>query len=244
MKRITKVFFIILLLGVILTCSIIIYLKTQENKKEQQVFEELIVVIESTDSQEDDKRKKYEELYNMNNDFIGWISIEGTNISYPVMQTKDRPEYYLRRNFYKEYSNYGTPFIAENCDIDTSDNIIIYGHHMKGFQIFGELEKYKTKEFCDSHKIIEFDTLKENAKYEIIAVFKTALYTNTSFRYYEFTKANNEEEYINYISKCKQISFYDIEATAFYNEKLITLSTCEYSNKNGRLVVVARKVEN
>lgn len=64
------------------------------------------------------------------------------------MQTdSNRKDYYLRKNFYKEYSQLGTPYIAEYCNVQTSDNVIIYGHHITNYQVFGELEKYKEKNF-------------------------------------------------------------------------------------------------
>ena len=78
-------------------------------------------------------------MYELNNDFIGWLKIENTNINYPIMQTdSNRKDYYLKRNFYKEYSQLGTPYIAEFCDVLKSDNLIIYGHHISNYQMFGE----------------------------------------------------------------------------------------------------------
>ncbi len=183
-----------------------------------------------------------QQLYELNNDFMGWIKIENTNINYPVMQTENsRKDYYLRKNFYKEYSQLGTPYIAEYCNIQTSDNVIIYGHHIKKNQMFGELEKYKKKEFYKSHKIISFNTINEKANYEIVAVFKTVAYTG--FEYYKFVNSSSKQEFDTFIQKCKELSFYETKSTAEYGDKLITLSTCEYSNKNGRLVVVAKKIK-
>ena len=81
--------------------------------------------------------------------------------------------------------------------------------------------------------------MKKKAEYKIIAVFKTVAYTG--FQYYKFYDAENEREFNTFVDKCKELSFYDTEEIAVYGDKLITLSTCEYSNQNGRLVVVARK---
>ena len=228
--------------------SVIYILKNyKEDKKQNEVFEELEnIVLEEQEENEDNTEEKKEniniqKLFKMNNDFIGWLKIENTNISYPVMQTdNNRKDYYLRRNFYKQYSQLGTPYIAEYCNITTSDNVIIYGHHIKNNQMFGELEKYKKKEFYNNHKIINFNTIYEKADYEIIAVFKTVAYTG--FEYYKFVNSNSKQEFDTFIKKCKELSFYEIEKTAKYGDKLITLSTCEYSNQNGRLVVVAKKI--
>ena len=113
-------------------------------------------------------------------------------------------------------------------------------NHINGNKLFGELENYKSKKYYDTHKIIKFYTMTENAEYEIIAIFKTVAYTG--FQYYKFYNAEDEREFNTFIEKCKELSFYDTKKTAVYGDKLITLSTCEYSNENGRLVIVARKI--
>ena len=136
----------------------------------------------------------------------------------------------------------GTPYVQENCDIAESDNLVIYGHHIKGGKMFGALEDYKSKSFYEEHKTIQFDTFTEQAEYEIVAVFKTVAYSSEGFRYYDFVDAENEEEFNSYVGKCKELALYDTGVTAEYGDRLITLSTCEYSAQNGRLVVVAKKV--
>ena len=141
---------------------------------------------------------------------------------------------------------YGTSLsglpVDEYCDIAESDNLVIYGHHIKGGKMFGALEDYKSKSFYEEHKTIQLDTLTEQAEYEIVAVFKTVAYSSEGFRYYDFVDAENEEEFNSYVGKCKELALYDTGVTAEYGDRLITLSTCEYSAQNGRLVVVAKKV--
>ena len=184
---------------------------------------------------------KYQKLYLQNEDMVGWISIAGTTINYPVMQSRNNPNFYLKHNFEKEYSDLGTPYVQENCDIAESDNLVIYGHHIKGGKMFGALEDYKSKSFYEEHKNIQFDTLTEQEEYEIVAVFKTVAYSSEGFRYYDFVDAENEEDFNSYVGKCKELALYDTGVTAEYGDRLITLSTCEYSALNGRLVVVAKK---
>lgn len=230
--------------------SVVYIVKNEKEDKEQnEVFEELENIITECQEEQNEKQEKkqeesinLQELYELNNDFVGWLKIEDTNISYPVMQTEsNRKDYYLRKNFYKQYSQLGTPYIAEYCNIQKSDNVIIYGHHIKNNQMFGELEKYKKQEFYNNHKVINFNTIYGNTDYEIIAVFKTVAYTG--FEYYKFVNSSSKQEFDTFIKKCKELSFYETENTAEYGDKLITLSTCEYSNKNGRLVVVAKKTK-
>lgn len=239
MKRILFISFVIMLVSISLISIFFIYKDKKEDYEQEKVFEEIIDIVNESKEKEENAIN-IEELYKINNDIVGWLKIDNTNINYPVMQTKDRPNYYLKRNFYKKYSSLGTPYIAENCNIETSDNLIIYGHHIKGKRVFGELENYKSKEYYNNHKNIKFYTMQEKEEYEIIAVFKTIAYTG--FRYYEFYNAKDEREFCTFVNKCKELSFYDTEKIAEYGDKLITLSTCEYSNPNGRLVVVARKI--
>ena len=240
------------LLGAAAFCGYHIYHHYAQVDEQAEAFEEIAEVVENAPAEEEipedkpvsegeDILAKYKELYLQNEDMVGWISIAGTTINYPVMQTKNNPNFYLKHNFEKEYSDLGVPYIQEDCDILTGDNLIIYGHHIKGQKMFGALEDYKSKSFYGEHKIIQFDTLTEQAEYEIVAVFKTVAYSSQGYRYYDFVDAENEDEFNAYVGKCKELALYDTGVTAKYGDRLITLSTCEYSAQNGRLVVVAKK---
>lgn len=111
-------------------------------------------------------------------------------------------------------------------------------------EIFPSLMNVFNKSFWENHKTVQFDTLTEKSEYEVVAAFKTVAYTDgpESFKYYHFVNAENEDKFNAYISKCKGLAFYDTGVSATYGDKLITLSTCEYSHKNGRMVVVAKKI--
>lgn len=241
------------LLGAAVFCGYHIYHHNAQVDEQAKAFDELAEVVENAPDEEEkqtdepvsegeDILAKYRELYLQNEDMVGWISIAGTTINYPVMQTKNNPNFYLKRNFEKEYSDLGVPYIQENCDIATSDNLIIYGHHITGGRMFGALEDYKSQSFYEEHKTIQFDTLTEQAEYEIIAVFKTVAYSAQGYRYYDFVDAENEEEFDAFVGKCKELALYDTGVTAEYGDRLITLSTYEYSAQNGRLAVVAKKI--
>ncbi len=246
MKKIIKISVVILLIGIMLISSYFIYKNMQEDKEQEEIFEELENIVTTNETNEEKEQKEdnvnLNKLYKINNDIVGWLKIENTNINYPVMQTKDRPDYYLRKNFYKEYSVFGTPYIDENCDIENGNNLIIYGHHINGNKMFGELENYKNEEYYNKHKFIKFYTLNEKAEYEIISVFKTTVYNDKGFKYYQYYNLEDEREFETFINKCKELSLYDTQKIAKYGDKLLTLSTCEYSQNNGRLVVVARKI--
>ena len=188
-------------------------------------------------------REKYAEVYAVNSDFVGWISIEGTAIDYPVMQSVDRPNYYLRRGFDKEYSKHGVPYVQEDCVVGSSDNLIIYGHHMNDGSMFADLCKYKNKDFWQTHPTIQFDTMEEFGVYEIVAVFKTVVYSQNGFRYFDYVELNDPARFDAYIAWCKAMSLYDTGVTASFGDRFITLSTCVYHVTNGRFVVVAKEVE-
>ena len=180
-----------------------------------------------------------------NSDIMGWIKIEGTNIDYPVLQCKNN-EFYLTHNYKKEYSKMGGIFLDKDVEINKpSTNFLIYGHRSETGEMFEDLIKYKKEEFYRKHPLIQFTTLEEDAKYEIIAVFLSKVYYKKEenvFRYYYFINANNENEFDEYIQKSIEESLYNTGKIGQYGEQILTLSTCEYSRKNGRLVIVAKKI--
>lgn len=187
---------------------------------------------------------EYAPLYLENPDLVGWIQIPGTKLNYPVMQTPGDPDFYLKRNFDREYSDWGCIYVEEECDVFTpSDNVTIYGHHMYDGSMFSALTDYASPDFLREHPYIHFDTLLERHTYEIIAVFTTTASIGEGFHYNIFVNADDPKEFDEFVQTCKDLSLYSIEATAQYGDKLITLSTCEYSQTNGRFVVVAKRID-
>jgi len=181
-------------------------------------------------------------LHERNPDCVAWITIEGTVIDYPVMYRPSQKNYYLHRDFNGNHASAGALFIAEICDPDTSDNVIIYGHHMNSRKMFAALNRYKQQSFYEEHKRIVYETLNGAEVYEVIFAFTTPVYTGHDFQYYAFADAENAEDFNGYISACRSRALYDTGITAEYGDRLLTLSTCEYSQKNGRMVVVAKKI--
>lgn len=243
-KKIIKYAIILLLIVIMSISSYFFFINLQNDNRQEEIFEEIKIIAEenNTDKNETSQNNNInmQKLYNINNDIVAWIQIENSNIDYPVMQTKENPNYYLRKNFYKQYSYLGTPYLAENCTLNTSDNLIVYGHHINNAKMFGELENYKSEKYYSNHKFIKFYTLEEYREYEIIAVFKTI--ANTGFKYYNFINAQNKDEFDTFINRCKELSFFYIENTAIYGDSLLTLSTCDYSSKNARLVIIAKRI--
>lgn len=196
-----------------------------------------------TDPTEPTMIPEYAYFYEQNSDMVGWINIPDTKIDYPVMQTPGNKDYYLYRNFSKMGSDWGAIYAREVCDINLpSDNITLYGHHMKDGSMFAGLDKFKKQSFWEDHQTFTFDTLYEHHTYQIYAVFKTTANLDVGFPYHQFSDAANEEEFNEFISTVKSLAFYDTGITPQYGDKLLTLSTCEYTLDNGRFVVCAVRV--
>ena len=185
----------------------------------------------------------YRELHEEYPDFIGRIVIPGTVIDYPVMHTPNYPEFYINRDFNKEKSRHGTPFLDLKCDVLLpSDNMIIYAHHMKDGTMFASLDKYKDRSFYEAHPVIEFDTLYSVGVYEIVAVFLGSGNTDApgAFVYNLYTDFGDEGRFAEFFEQVMGRRLYDTGIVPEYGDKFLTLSTCEYSTANNRLVVVAR----
>ena len=160
------------------------------------------------------------------------------------MQSPD-DTYYLNHNFNQEYDRNGSIFMDPACDVlKPSTNLILYGHHMKSGNMFGDLDKYVSKEYMKLHEIIQFDTLYEKGKWQVMYVFRDTLKQDTeiTFKYYQFIEANSAEEFASNMAAMKEMSLYDTGVEASYGDQLLTLSTCDSAEENGRFVVVAKRV--
>ncbi|MBD5475209.1 MAG: class B sortase, partial [Lachnospiraceae bacterium] len=188
--------------------------------------------------------EEYRTLYSKNKKLIGWLKIDDTNIDYPVMQTANN-EYYLDHNFNQEYDKNGSLFLDKDCDVvHRNTNLIIYGHHMKSGKMFGSLNRYSSEEYGKKHSRIQFDTIYEKGTYEVMYVFRSRIYNEDEvvFKYYQFFDAASEKEFDSNMQEMAALSLYDTGVTASYGDELLTLSTCDSSETDGRFVVVAKRV--
>lgn len=208
----------------------------------------------------------YSELHEKNPDMAGWLRIEGMVIDYPVMLTPEDENYYLGRDFNGDENVNGSLILDTDCNVGTglradnymyidengdvvsdppSDNIIIHGHTMKNGNMFGDLDLYKDEAFGKEHRIMEFDTLYEKRKYDLISVFYTQVYYDNQdeFKYYQFFNAENQEEFLDWYKNIKQMSLYDTGVTASFRDEFLTLSCCSYQVEDGRFVVVGKRIE-
>ncbi len=244
---------LVILLSICFICAIsylvIYFINSNKNKSLYDDLQQDIITDETTNELAQVNNQfvdKVKELQQENTDIKGWVRIDDTKINYPLLQTTNN-DYYLTHNYKKEKSSYGSIFINSNCDIKNENaNVIIYGHDMQDGQMFKDLLKYKDKKFYEQHPIIRIATEEIEQEYEIIVAFKSKIFYQDEknvFRFYSYFDFKNEKQYNEYINNCKKIQLYDTGKTANYGEQLITLVTCEYSQENGRMVVVAKKVK-
>lgn len=190
---------------------------------------------------------EYRKMYETNSDLAGWIVIDGTDINYPVVQSKVYQEFYLNHNFDGEKDEAGSIFADARNDVFLpDDNIIIYGHNMKNGSMFGTLQYYLDKDYYNSHNIVSFDTLYKRGTYQIavVGLSKISEESDGTFKYYDFINAENKKSFKRYVENIKKLEAYDTGVSLKYGDKLITLSTCNSVEKDGRLFIVAKEVKN
>ncbi len=185
------IFFCLLLSAAAVLAGVNIYSELKERQKEKEDFAAVAEIAELpmteapaesvTDAETEPSAEPTEQsttehnipaLIAVNGDCIGWLSIDGTNISYPVMHTPSDPQKYLRRNFYGKYSQSGVPFLDGRCDLQ-STNLIIYGHNMKNGTMFSDLKKYVDRDFLNAHRTVKFETVNGIRYFTVTKVLRT-----------------------------------------------------------------------
>ena len=219
-------------------------------------FEKLKKESGIKDEKASDLIKKYEEgnenkpddgiirLSNKNSDFVGWLTIEDTVIDYPVMKSKEEnPEYYLHRDFDKNYSYSGSLFIGEKCD-ENSEVFIVYGHNMSADTMFGTLDSYRDSIFAEKHKDIVFQTPAGKRVYRVFAAFKTKVSKEESdeFEYYRSVGQLGREKYDEALENYRDMSLISLNVSPQYPQQIMLLSTCSYHTDEGRFVVAAYRI--
>ena len=188
--------------------------------------------------------REYAPVFQLNPDMVGWIKIPNTKINYPVVQTPDSPNYYLKRDFYKKSSRHGTVYANEKNNLfSPSDNVTLYGHNMSDGSIFAALHGYNKESFYKENPYITFDTIYEHHTYQIFAVFYTTDIVGQGFAYHTFIDGNTIS-FAEFVDECKALSLYNTGVEVSYGDKLLTLSTCDknYADDHGRFVVVAKRI--
>lgn len=184
----------------------------------------------------------YAKLSRKNRDFAGWITIPDTAVDYPVMYAPDRPDYYLKRDFDRRDSDYGIPYLEEACDPQNPGNLIVYGHNMADGSMFKTVTYYKELDYLIRHPYIYFDTMDSRRTYQVVYGFETNA-REDSFPYETYTGVQDEARFREFVENCEKLCTYRSGITPELGDEFLILSTCFYTELEGRFVVVARRVQ-
>ena len=189
----------------------------------------------------------YQVLEYENPDYVGWLTVDGTVIDYPVMKSSEQdPEYYLHRDFFRNDSFSGCLFVGGGCNIDSSA-FVIYGHNMNNDTMFGTLDEYAVYDYATAHPDIRFFTADGERIYRVFSAFQTKVFDDKDdsdvFKYYEETGDLSREEY-DYVVKCvTDLSTVHLPNSPEYPQQILFLSTCSYHTDDGRFVVAAYRIK-
>lgn len=176
---------------------------------------------------------KYSELYQINNDLVGYIYLDNEH-EYPIVQRKDDQNYYLYKNFFGEDDKSGTIFLNSQCNLGGKGISLIYGHHMKNGSMFGDISELQPQ------SRLRLDTIFESCEYEVVGSCICNL--DDDFKYYSYTGQQSSYNFEvwkqNMSNKCVRGSLDSLTK----DDVIVELSTCSYEHKNDRLIVVLKEV--
>ena len=200
---------------------------------------------------EENNDSKFLDLLEINSDTVGWITIDGTGIDYPVVQTDDN-DYYLNHGFDRSWTSVGTVFLDKNCNIGSLDdpesettNLILYGHHTRSKTMFSELVNYKDLDYYKKHPTITFDTLYKDSEWKIVACMLTNAFSNQDNGQvfaYNTPEFSDDTAFLTWVEECKLRSIIDTNVDVVADDTVLTLQTCAYDFTEARMVIVARRV--
>lgn len=180
-----------------------------------------------------ERKIEFDKLRSQNKDIVGWIYIKGTSIDYPIVQGKDN-EQYLHQDFNKKKSSSGTIFLDKSCDRKfTSDNNVIYGHHMKNGTMFAQLLKFREQSFLKKHDTIILYTPDRTLHLKVISAYADKAQNNIPV---SFADAKRKRAYIK---KIQDMSEQKIKVSHAEYRRIYTFVTCSYEKEDNRTYVHA-----
>lgn len=230
MKRIEKVSLVFCIM-IFLICGKYLlnyWIDSYDNRQNYNQVEELAFPeMDDNNDETNESDQKSEDLQ------------EDTDISYPVVQGEDN-EFYLHHDFYKKNAICGAIFLDYRNDVNRmQEHLILYGHQMKDGSMFKQLNGYKEKSFYEGHREITLFLGTKKYRYEVAAVYVTNL--TKSGDYYNYVHKETRKQQMEYLQKMAAYQPYETGITVREEDELLSLSTCEYSSENGRLIVLARR---
>jgi sortase B len=180
---------------------------------------------------------KFQKLVENNPDTVGWLRIPNTNVDHVVMQGDDN-FYYLDHNFFEDKLTAGSMTLDFRLDAaNLEGNVLLYGHHMQVGTMLNDLGKYRRESFYRQNPIIYFDTIYEEAQWEVFSAYVQS----NRFNYFKMD-FESRDEYFQYIKALQRESIYETDVELSPDDVILTLSTCVYDFEDARMVVHARRV--
>lgn len=210
-----------------------------EEEISEEPIEEVSKIEEPTS--EETIVNKWEQLQEINGDIVGWITVPETTIDYPVMQTLNNTDY-LKLDFYRNYSIFGTPFLDYNVNLQKkSKNIVMYGHSVNENELMGQFHKYLDQEYYEENKLFMFNTIYEDNTYEIIAV---CLLPDSGENMIDYTQVTffHPDMLKEYIDNMVAVSSITNTSTYSANDYFLTIQTCSKEFEGAKLVILAKEV--
>lgn len=263
-KKKNKIAIIITIIAIVIIAysSIKIYIWVLENnksRKEKNKIDNITIITEKTGSEEEKIQEEkeilptdpywdfikmnyvevdFQNLLKENQETVSWITVNGTNINYPVVQHSDN-EYYLNHSFDGSKNSAGWIYLDYRNNIEnTEKNTIIYGHSRENGTMFGSLKNIINNDWYSNSQnyVVKMSTPKENTLWQVFSIYKTP-YTND----YIQTEFSNNNEFLKFINKIKNRSIYDFKTNVGANDNILTLSTCY--GINDRVVMHAKLIK-
>ncbi len=213
------------------------------NNNMNELSDSLGQPVEENNEVENNSKYNFEQIFSkllkINNETVGWIIVNGTNINYPVVKHSDN-DYYLHRDFYKTKTSHGWIFMDYRNNVENlNDNTIIYGHRLKNETMFGNLDLALNKNWYTNPDNLEitFNSVNENMKWQVFSIYSvnyTIDYLKTNF--------SNEEDFNKFIDLISRRSVYNFGVSLNYGDKILTLSTCASGN-NRRMAIHAKLIK-
>ncbi len=245
---IRKLIFIISLIALVLS-SLYMINYFRESDAQHDIVEEVRQVYKQEVVEKDDEGVflSFEDVITKNSDTKAWLTIPGTEVDNPVVLGTDN-NFYLKHNFLKEKSRYGTLYFDAASQItadNTSQNLVIYGHEMKDGSMFGTLKRYKNLNFYKQNPTFTMRTLYDDATYKIFSVFITNASPAQDNGYvfeYRTPVFQSQDTFLAFVSQLKERSIINTGVDVIEGDRIVTLSTCTGEFADARLVIVARRI--
>lgn len=221
-NKLINILILSLFIMIFLFCLYQIFIMYFEKDINEESIQEIIEETITIDEENNEETIDWNKLKSINEDIVGWIQIEGTNINYPILKDKDL--FYLNHIFDKSYNSNGSIFTT-NESINNDEEITIYGHNMKNGSMFSCLGNYLDSDFLNSHNKIKIFT--PDGNYE--AIIFSAYSTGVNKEQNTIKDLNTEDRIKHYID-----SSYVTYTEEISSNRIIKLVTCSYLNANTR----------